>query len=134
MNTPASVRIDKWLWAVRIYKTRSQATDTCRGGHVKINGHPVKPSHDVKLNEIIAAQTGHFTKTVKVLGLIEQRVSAAAAKAFAEDLTPPSEYQKTKGPDFRPLFFRPKGLGRPTKKDRRKLDQFGGQLEPGPSC
>ena len=124
MNTPDSVRIDKWLWAVRIYKTRSQAAEACRGGHVKIGGQPVKPAHDVKLNEIIAARTGHLTKTVKVLGLAGQRVSAAAAKAFVEDLTPPSEYQKTKEPNYQPLFFRPKGLGRPTKKERRKLDQF----------
>ena len=125
MNAPASVLIYKWLWAVRIYKTRSQATEACRGGHVRINGHPVKASHDVKLNEILAARTGHLTKTVKVLGRVEQRVSAAAAKAFAEDLTPAAEYQKAQEPNYQPRFFRPKGLGRPTKKERRKLDLFG---------
>jgi ribosome-associated heat shock protein Hsp15 len=125
MTSPQSVRIDKWLWAVRVYKTRTQAADACRGGHVKIEGQKVKPSRDVRLNDILTAQVGAITKTVKVLGLIEQRVSAAAAKAFAEDLTPPSEYQKTREPCPLPVFVRPKGSGRPTKKDRRALRTLG---------
>lgn len=123
-----SVRIDKWLWAVRVFKTRTKATEACCGGHVKIKGQNVKPSHGVREGEIIAAQIGPMTKTIKVLGLIEQRVSAAKAKAYSEDLTPPSEYQKPREPIALPFMFRPKGQGRPTKKDRRaweklKLDQ-----------
>jgi ribosome-associated heat shock protein Hsp15 len=114
-----SVRIDKWLWAVRVYKTRTQATDACRGGHVKINGQNVKPSHEVRPGEIITAQVGPITRTTKVLGLIEQRVGAAVAKLHAEDLTPPSEYQKPREPVLLPFMFRAKGQGRPTKKDRR---------------
>jgi ribosome-associated heat shock protein Hsp15 len=122
---PATVRIDKWLWAVRIYKTRSLATAACREGRVTIGGHGVKPSRDVKINDLILARNGDSTRTIKVLGRLEQRVGAQAAKEFAEDLTPASEYEKSREPMLQPLFHRPKGTGRPTKKDRRKLGKFG---------
>jgi ribosome-associated heat shock protein Hsp15 len=121
MSKPQSVRLDKWLWAVRIYKTRSLATAACRNGRVTIAGQPVKPAREVKINDLILAQNGDITRTIKVLGLLEQRVGAAAVPQFAEDLTPPSEYEKRKDPVLQPLFFRPKGLGRPTKKDRRSM-------------
>lgn len=124
MNASASVRIDKWLWAVRIYKTRSVATDACRNGRVTIGGQPVKPSRDVKINDLILAQTGDVTRTIKVLALLEQRVGAPGVKQFAEDLTPASEYEKPKEPFLKPLFYRPKGAGRPTKKDRRVMNKF----------
>jgi ribosome-associated heat shock protein Hsp15 len=124
MSAPKSVRIDKWLWAVRIYKTRSVATTACRNGHVTIAGQPVKPSREVKINDLILAQNGDLTRTIKVLGLLEHRVGAAAAKQFAEDLTPASEYQKRKDPVLQPLFYRPKGMGRPTKKDRRAMGKI----------
>jgi len=125
MSTPSSVRIDKWLWAVRIYKTRSLATAACRSGHVTIGGHPVKPAREVRINDLILAKNGDLTRTVKVLGLLEQRVGAPAVAQFAEDLTPASEYEKRKDPVLKPLFFRPKGAGRPTKKDRRKMGNIG---------
>ena len=124
MITPQTVRIDKWLWAVRIYKTRTLAAAACRNGRVTIGGQPVKPSRDVKINEVILAQTGDITRTMKVLALLEQRVGAAVVKQFAEDMTPASEYEKPKEPFLKPLFYRPKGAGRPTKKDRRKIDKF----------
>jgi ribosome-associated heat shock protein Hsp15 len=126
MNDPAAVRIDKWLWAVRVYKTRSQATEACRQGRVSIGGQVVKPSRDARINDIISAKTGDITRTVKVLKTLEQRVGAQAAKEFAEDLTPPSEYEKRREPVLQPLFYRPKGTGRPTKKDRRQMEKFGG--------
>lgn len=126
MNDPAAVRIDKWLWAVRVYKTRSQATEACRQGRVTIAGQLVKPSRDARINDIISAKTGDITRTVKVLKTLEQRVGAQAAKEFAEDLTPPSEYEKRREPVLQPLFYRPKGTGRPTKKDRRQMGKFGG--------
>ncbi len=122
---PTLVRIDKWLWAVRIYKTRSLATTACRAGQVTIGGQPVKPSREVKINDLILAKTGEITRTTKVLGLLEQRVGAQAAKEFAEDLTPASEYEKPRAPALQPLFHRPKGTGRPTKRDRRRLGKFG---------
>ena len=82
----------------------------------------VKPAHDVRVGEVYTAQVGVVVKTVKVLGVAERRVSAAAARNLVEDLTPPEEYAKLREPRMRPLFVRPKGLGRPTKKDRRQLD------------
>jgi ribosome-associated heat shock protein Hsp15 len=118
------LRLDKWLWSTRIYKTRSQATMACRSGHVKIDGESAKPAHTVHLNEIITAKTGDITRTLKVIGLIEKRVGAALAKQYVEDLTAPEEYAKKREPNYQPLFFRPKGGGRPTKKDRRELESL----------
>jgi ribosome-associated heat shock protein Hsp15 len=125
MNPPTSVRIDKWLWAVRIYKTRSLATAACREGRVTIGGQAVKPSRDIKIDDLILAKTGAITRTIKVLDLLEQRVGAQVSKGYAEDLTPASEYEKAKEPALRPLFDRPKGMGRPTKKERRQMGKFG---------
>jgi ribosome-associated heat shock protein Hsp15 len=126
MNTPVSVRVDKWLWAVRVFKTRSLATAACREGHVTIAGQPVKASRDVKIDDLIQAKTGDLTRTLKVLGLLEQRVGAQVARKFMEDLTPPAERERRKDPALQPLFYRPKGGGRPTKKDRRTLGKFDG--------
>src|SRR5579859_3795744 len=111
MTAPASVRIDKWLWAVRIYKTRSLATAACRDGRVTIAGQPAKPARDVKINDLILAKNGDITRTIKVLALLEQRVGAPMVKQFAEDLTPASEYEKKREPVLEPMFFRPKGAG-----------------------
>ena len=116
--------MDKWLWAVRIYKTRTVAAAACRNGRVTIAGQPVKPSREVRINEVILAQTGDITRTIKVLALLERRVGAPAVKQFAEDLTPASEYEKPKLPYLEPIFYRPKGAGRPTKKDRRAFEKF----------
>ncbi len=124
MTAPESVRIDKWLWAVRIYKTRSLATTACREGRVTIGGQAAKASRDVKINDLILAKNGDITRTIKVLALLEQRVGAPVVKQFAEDLTPASEYQKQREPVLEPFFFRPKGAGRPTKKDRRAMERF----------
>src|SRR5207302_5175422 len=107
-------RIDKWLWAVRIYKTRSLATEACKLGRVTIAGQSVKPSRDVKINDLILAQTGQITRTIKVLGLLERRVGAKVVREYAEDLTPASELEKPRDPILQPLFSRPKGMGRPT--------------------
>ena len=116
------MRIDKWLWAVRIFKTRGLASAACRNGQVEINGQMVKPSREVKVNDLIKAKTGDLTRTIKVLAALDQRVGADAAKEFAEDQTPPSEFEKVR--ERAPVFFRPKGLGRPTKKARRDLEKF----------
>jgi len=126
MNTPSSVRIDKWLWAVRVFKTRSLATAACREGRVTIAGQAVKASREVRIHDLIEAKTGDFTRTLKVLGLLEQRVGAQAAREFMEDRTPPAERERRKDPALQPLFYRPKGAGRPTKKDRRTLGKIGG--------
>ena len=122
------MRVDKWLWAVRLYRTRSLASAACRAGMVTIAGQPVKPSRDVKVDDLIMAGNGEINRIVKVLGLLERRVGAEAAKAFAQDLTPASEYEKPREPRLQPLFFRPKGAGRPTKKDRRAFGNVAGNI------
>ena len=92
METAGDVRIDKWLWAVRLYKTRSLATTACRAGHVKMKGENVKPSHSVKVGQVFAARIGEINRTFKVLGLLEKRVGAKLVEQHLEDLTPAAEY------------------------------------------
>ena len=117
-------RIDKWLWAVRLYKTRSLAADACRNGDVLVNGQRVKPSRDVRIGETLKAKTGSIQRTVKVLGSPPSRVGARLVPEFLEDLTPASEYEKPR--EFTPPQFTwSKGLGRPTKKARRLWEEFG---------
>ena len=118
------VRIDKWLWAVRIYKTRSLATEACRNGRVKIGGQVVKASREVHVNDEIDIHLGVYHKTVKVLGLLHNRLSAALVPGFLEDLTPESEYAKLKIQQEMKPEFRPRGIGRPTKKHRRLIDRL----------
>lgn len=118
------IRIDKFLWSVRIYKTRSQATDECRKGRIAINNIQVKPSRVIAGNEIITIRKPPVTYTFRVIKPVGNRVSAKLAASFIEDLTPEEERMKL---DIgRSLFpsFRQKGLGRPTKKERRNLDRF----------
>jgi ribosome-associated heat shock protein Hsp15 len=121
LDTPTEVRLDKWLWAVRLFKTRTNAAEACRAGHVKINGQNVKPAHSVKSDQVIIAQIGELTRTVKVIGFVQQRIGAKLVSQYLEDLTPASEYEKRHEPGQQPWLARPKGLGRPTKKDRRML-------------
>ena len=124
MDAPVSVRLDKWLWAVRLFKTRTQAAAACTAGKVTINGQPTKASRDVRVGDVIVAQLGELTKTVKVIGVIEKRVGAKLVSQFLEDLTPASEYEKPREKNLTPFIFRPKGAGRPTKRDRRKMDDL----------
>lgn len=122
----AGVRIDKWLWAVRLFKTRSLAAEACRGGKVKVNAAPAKAARDVRIGDLLDVQTVEFRRKVRVAGIVDKRVGAATVPQFMEDLTPPEELIRRSDPNFRPLNLRPKGSGRPTKKDRRKLDEFTG--------
>jgi ribosome-associated heat shock protein Hsp15 len=118
------LRIDKWLWSVRIFKTRSMATDACRKGKVKIGDLTVKPSHEVKVDEIITINQHSITKTVKVVGLLKNRVSASLVMNFMEDHTPQEEYDKLKMKHKVNQEFRPRGIGRPTKKERRLIEKL----------
>ena len=122
MESAALVRMDKWLWAVRIYKTRSMAAAACTSGHVKVQGQPVKPARNVHIGEVITAVTGEITRTVKVTGMLEHRVVTKLVPDYLEDLTPPSEYAKPRQPNPNPFPLRQKGAGRPTKKDRREME------------
>jgi ribosome-associated heat shock protein Hsp15 len=124
MSAANSVRMDKWLWAVRVFKTRSLAANACRHGRVTIAGLPVKASRDVKINDVIVVKKDDLTRTFKVLQLLHQRVGASATKKYVEDQTPASELQKAREPRFEPVFFRPKGSGRPTKKERRAINDI----------
>jgi ribosome-associated heat shock protein Hsp15 len=118
-------RIDKWLWAVRIFKTRSQASEACRKGRIIINGIQVKPSRDIRTGEIILIRKPPAVYTYRVISLLQKRQSAPLAKECYEDLTTIEELNKLKINDT--LFFkRDRGAGRPTKKERRILDKMRG--------
>ena len=120
----AKIRIDKWLWAVRIFKTRAISTDACNSGKVKIDGKSIKPSRSIKLNETITVQKGIVKFVYEVSGLIEKRVSAKIASENVNDLTSIEEKFKMKAASAQPVTKRDKGMGRPTKKDRRNIDKL----------
>lgn len=118
------IRIDKWLWTVRIFKTRSLATEACRSGKISISGQTIKASREVNLNDVISIRQQQMTKTIRVIALLDKRVSAKLVPQFMEDLTPAPEYEKVeiiKGVSF---IYRPKGTGRPTKKERRDIEKI----------
>ena len=120
------VRVDKWLWSVRIFKSRTIATDECKGGRVKIGGVSLKPSYLISEGEIVEVKKNGFNFTYKLLNLIEKRVGAPIAQTCYEDLTPEAELNKYKdwyiGKSNGEL--REKGAGRPTKKERREIDKY----------
>src|SRR5437764_5643198 len=116
-------RIDKWLWCVRIFKSRTLATEACNGNKVKIDGTSVKPSRPVKTDETVTVHNGYIKKTYRVLGFTEKRVSAQLALNFVKDITP--EEDKLKYDIIHKSYIgRYKGAGRPTKKDRRLQEKF----------
>jgi ribosome-associated heat shock protein Hsp15 len=118
------MRIDKFLWSVRIFKTRSKATDACNAGKVIINEHPVKPAKEVKPGDIINIRAGNFNKTIRIKELLKSRVAAALVPNYAEDLTPQEEYDKLKLINDKTFEWRDRGAGRPTKKDRRLIEKL----------
>ncbi len=117
------VRLDKWLWAVRLYKTRKLANQACNAGKIKIENTSLKASKMLKGGEILTIQSGALTRTIKVLSLLENRIPASRIAEFYEDLTPAEEYENLKLIQ-QSVFYRQKGLGRPTKKERRLLDKW----------
>ncbi|HPE76599.1 MAG TPA: RNA-binding S4 domain-containing protein [Draconibacterium sp.] len=118
------VRVDKWLWAVRIYKTRSQASEACRKGHVSIGNLPVKPSRAVHPGEVVKVRKSPVTRSFKILDLAEKRMSAKLTADFFEDVTPPEELEIQEMQKNMHWITRERGTGRPTKKERRELDDF----------
>jgi ribosome-associated heat shock protein Hsp15 len=118
------LRIDKYLWSIRIFKTRSLATEACKAGRVKLNGQNVKPSAIVKVGDTYAIQKGIERKVVKVTGLLERRVDAKTAAQFYEDQTPVEDTYAYKSSFHAPVLKRDRGTGRPTKKDRREIDDL----------
>ena len=118
------VRIDKYLWAIRVFKTRTDATDACKGGKVKIGTVNAKPSREVQVGEVVAVRKGVATFTYKVLQLTDHRLGAKLVPDFAENLTPEEEIAKLRAPVESFFLTRDRGAGRPTKKDRREIEQI----------
>lgn len=116
------MRIDKWLWAVRVFKTRSLASEACRSGKVRIHDQQVKPSRDLKTGEIITVSLPPVTRTLKVVALSGNRVPAKLVAGLMEDLTPAAEYLKLKRTREPGFESRERGLGRPTKRERREIE------------
>ena len=117
------------MWAIRLYKTRSDATDACNGNKVHINSATAKPSKAVKIGDVIQIHKGPATLSYKVLQLSENRMGAQLVPEYAEDLTPESERAKFHAPKETIVLHRDRGTGRPTKKDRRELDALRDLLD-----
>jgi len=124
-----TARIDKYLWSIRVYKTRSEAIDACKGNKVKVNGSDAKPSKDIKIGDTITIRKGAVQYTYKVKGILEKRVGAQLVPEYAENLTPESELQKLKAPVETFFVKRDRGMGRPTKKDRREIDGLWSEMD-----
>lgn len=119
-----STRVDKYLWAIRAFKTRTDATEACKGGRVTIGNADAKPSKEVKEGDVITVRKGAIRYTFKVLAPLEKRVGAKDVERYALNLTPESELNKMRAPVETILVQREKGSGRPTKRDRRKMDEL----------
>ena len=113
-------RVDRWLWAVRLYKTRSAATDACKGGHVRVNGAPAKPAAPVRVGDRVEASVHGRHRVLEVARVIDKRVGAPVAAECVVDHSPPPPPRE----ELAPVFARDRGAGRPTKRDRRRLDRF----------
>jgi ribosome-associated heat shock protein Hsp15 len=117
-------RIDKYLWAIRAFKTRSDATEACKGGRVKVANANAKPSRAVSAGDVIQVRKGAVTFTYKVLRPLDNRVGAKLVPDYAENLTPESEMQKLRAPVETFFVTRDRGAGRPTKRDRREIEHM----------
>ena len=118
------MRLDQWLWAVRLYRTRTLAATAVKEHDVKVNDLEVKPAHLVRAGEVIAAKTGDITRTYRVIDAPGARVGAKLVPQFAEDLTPPEMYKREKSPEELGPATRARGSGRPTKRDRRLIERL----------
>jgi len=123
---PSAVRVDSWVWAVRLAKTRSQATSACRAGHIRVNGQPAKAAQPVRVGDEVRARLHGFERIYRVVALATRRGSASEAAKCYEDLTPPPP-PRVERPT---AVVRDRGAGRPTKRDRRDLDRLRGFERP----
>lgn len=117
------MRVDSWVWAVRLAKTRSQATAACRAGHVRVNGNPAKAAQAVSIGDEVRVRLHGFDRIYRVTGLATRRGSAAEAAQYFEDLTPPPLPRVERPADI----IRDRGAGRPTKRERREIDRLRGR-------
>jgi ribosome-associated heat shock protein Hsp15 len=126
MTSDEGMRLDKWLWCVRIYKTRREAIEACRSGRVSINGTVAKPARSVRVGDRVNARTLSFDRTLAVIGLTEKRVGAGLVAGFLDDLTPKEEYERGRKTAVERVLGRTRGSGRPTKRERREMDRLLG--------
>jgi ribosome-associated heat shock protein Hsp15 len=118
------VRIDKWMWATRIFKTRTVAAEACKKNRVSIGGVSVKPSRMIKVGDVLQIRKPPITFSFRVLALTENRMGAKLVPLYLENVTPPEQYELLEMSKISGFVDRARGLGRPTKKDRRELEQF----------
>ena len=121
---PSAARLDKWLWAVRVFKARPLATAACRAGAVEINGQQAKPAREVRGGETVTVRQGIITRTLRVVAVPPSRVGAKLVAEFCAELTPADEFEKARVHRVQQLLARDKGLGRPTKRDRRDIERL----------
>ncbi|WP_374950600.1 RNA-binding S4 domain-containing protein [Mucilaginibacter sp.] len=124
MAEKEKLRIDKYLWAIRMFKTRTLASDACKAGRVKLEGNNVKASHEVKIGERYQLSKGPDRKVIMVAGLLENRVDAKKAVDYYQDITPVEQTTAFKSMFHAPVLTRDRGAGRPTKRDRRETDDL----------
>jgi ribosome-associated heat shock protein Hsp15 len=122
--TDLEIRIDKFLWAVRVFRTRTMAADACSKGQVTINHIPVKPSHHVKIGEIVMVKKPPIVHSYNVLKVLQNRLPAAKVKEYIEEITPDEEFYKLEVSRLQKNALRDHGTGRPTKKERRQIDKL----------
>lgn len=118
----SDVRIDKWLWAMRAFKTRNDAAESCRAGRVQVNGVTAKPSREVHIGDVVSFRRVPVTYSYRVLDVVGNRVAAKDVARIAENITPQTELDKLNTPRETIFISRERGTGRPTKRDRRELD------------
>jgi len=120
------IRLDKYLWAIRAFKTRSQATEACKNGRIKVNGSPAKASREIAIGDKIELRQDQLNKSIQVKNIIKNRVNATLAAEQYTDLTPEEEYERIAFIKEMKMERRDRGAGRPSKKDRRNIDQLKG--------
>ncbi|PCH77350.1 MAG: RNA-binding protein [Flavobacteriaceae bacterium] len=118
------MRIDKYLWCIRMFKTRSLATEACKKGHIKMDGNNLKPSKTLFGNELLLIRKNQINYKIQVLDIPKNRVGAKLTDLYRKDLTPKEEFEKQELLKYSKDYYRKKGAGRPTKKDRREIDDF----------
>ena len=118
------MRIDKYLWCIRVFKTRSIASEACKKGHVKLENTNCKPSKEVYGNELISIRKNQIDYKIKVLDIPKSRIGAKLVDLYRKDITPKEAFEKTELLKYTKDYYRKKGTGRPTKKDRRDIDGY----------
>ena len=123
------MRIDKYLWSVRYFKTRNQASIACKKGQVKVNNSSTKPSKDVYIGDIIGIRKNQINYRIKINDIPPNRIGAKLVDIYRTDLTPKSEFETQELLKYSKDYYRKKGIGRPTKKDRRSIDKYTDEEE-----